>query len=205
VIGSSGGYDFAAFDDHAGAGPALYVAGAFAFAGGRPSSGIARLGGCGSPGVAFCAGDGSATPCPCGNASTPGTNSGCVNSLGRAAHLQASGLASVGLDTLVLHGSGMTNGACLYFQGTARIAGGQGAVFGDGLRCAGGTIVRLGIEANVQGASQYPNAGEARISVKGTDAPGATRRYQAWYRDAAAFCTPSTFDLSNGLEVLWVP
>jgi hypothetical protein len=40
--------------------------------------------------------------------------------------------------------------------------------------------------------------------------PGAaTRRlwqrgaYQVWYRNAASFCTPSTFNLSNGIEIAW--
>jgi hypothetical protein len=27
--------------------------------------------------------------------------------------------------------------------------------------------------------------------------------YQLWYRNAAAFCTPSTFNLTNGLDVTW--
>ncbi|MEY2806172.1 MAG: hypothetical protein RIR65_589, partial [Planctomycetota bacterium] len=34
--------------------------------------------------------------------------------------------------------------------------------------------------------------------------PG-TRTYQAWYRNAAAFCTPSGFNLGNGLEIVWAP
>jgi hypothetical protein len=31
------------------------------------------------------------------------------------------------------------------------------------------------------------------------------RSYQAWYRNAAAFCTPSTFNLTNGYSVTWAP
>jgi hypothetical protein len=34
---------------------------------------------------------------------------------------------------------------------------------------------------------------------------GGTREYQCWYRNAAAFCTASTFNLTNGLEILWQP
>jgi len=34
---------------------------------------------------------------------------------------------------------------------------------------------------------------------------GAIRVYQAWYRNAASFCTVSTFNLTNGLEVVWLP
>jgi hypothetical protein len=32
--------------------------------------------------------------------------------------------------------------------------------------------------------------------------PG-TRTYQVWYRNAAAFCTISTFNLTNGIELSW--
>jgi hypothetical protein len=31
------------------------------------------------------------------------------------------------------------------------------------------------------------------------------RTYQLWYRNAAVFCTTSTFNLTNGIEVSWVP
>lgn len=36
-------------------------------------------------------------------------------------------------------------------------------------------------------------------------AAGAVRYYQGWYRNAAAFCTASTFNLTNGLRVQWIP
>src|SRR5439155_26321822 len=119
-----------------------------------------------------CFGDGSGTPCPCGNLSPSGAQTGCLNSTGSGAQLNASGIPSTSNDSLVLQGVGMTNGPCLYFQGTAQYNGGQGAVFGDGLRCAGGTTIRLGIESNVGGASQYPSAGDPLVSVKGMCMPG---------------------------------
>jgi len=46
------------------------------------------------------------------------------------------------------NGSQMTNSSALYFQGTTQMAGGAGIAFGDGLRCAGGSIVRLGTKTN---------------------------------------------------------
>ncbi len=150
----------------------------------------------------FCFGDGSATACPCGNSGASGN--GCANSVNAAGgNLSASGTASLAGDTLVLGGSGMPDSSALYFQGTNQMNGGLGALFGDGLRCAGGTIIRLGTKTNVGGASQYPDTGDASVSVRGlVTAPG-TRTYQVWYRNAAAFCTPSTFNLTNGVEVTW--
>ncbi len=155
----------------------------------------------GGPGTAFCFGDGTGTACPCGNNGAPGR--GCANSANPSgASLGSSGTASVSADTLALLGSGMPNAACLYFQGTTQLA----AVFGDGLRCVGGTVIRLGTENNVVGGSQYPAAGDPSISVRGLmPAAGGVREYQCWYRNAAAFCSPSTFNLSNGLEVSWQP
>jgi hypothetical protein len=32
-----------------------------------------------------------------------------------------------------------------------------------------------------------------------------TRTYQVWYRNAAAFCTASTFNLTNGWRTTWGP
>jgi hypothetical protein len=73
------------------------------------------------------------------------------------------------------------------------------------LRCAGGAIIRLGTKINAAGASAYPVAGDVPISIRGVNSAGAVRTYQIWYRNAAAFCTPSTFNLTNGLQITWSP
>lgn len=197
-------WDAAVLDDGSAMGPALWVSGQFELASGVPSVNVARLRGCGDLGQRFCAGDGSGTACPCGNDSTLGAGAGCANSTGRGAALRAQGLASVSADSLVLACASMTpSGSALYFQGTSRVAGGAGVVFGDGLRCVGGAIVRLGIETSVLGASTYPGVGDAAISTQGSVPAGATRHYQVWFRDSAAFCTSASFNLSNGLTIVW--
>ncbi len=154
------------------------------------------------PPVAYCFGDGSGTPCPCGNAGASGN--GCANSVVSAgANIGTSGTALLSADTLTLLGTNMPNSSALYFQGTAQQSGGLGVAFGDGLRCAGGSVIRLGTKFNSAGASQYPDAGDLSVSVRGlVTAPG-SRAYQVWYRNAAAFCTTSTFNLSNGVSVTW--
>lgn len=170
-----------------------------------------------SPGVKFCAGDGTGTGCPCGNNSLlpPPSGRGCLNSLGVGAEVDASGGiiccgcitggGSITADNVVLNGSSMPNSSALYFQGTTQQSGGLGAVFGDGLRCAGGTVIRLGTKTNAAGASSYPVGADLSISVKGLVTMPGTRTYQIWYRNAAAFCTASTFNLSNGYQINWVP
>jgi hypothetical protein len=154
----------------------------------------------------FCPGDGSGTACPCGNASAPVDQEGCLNSLGTGGRLRSSGVPRVTADNFVLFGTRMPNSSALYFQGTAQQSSGAGAAFGDGKRCAAGSIIRPGTKTNSAGASQYPAVGDLSISIRGViPFAGATRTYQVWYRNAAAFCTASTFNLSNGLAVVWVP
>jgi hypothetical protein len=153
---------------------------------------------CGPVGVPFCFGDGTGTACPCGNSGTAGN--GCASSVNaNGANLTTSGGSSLANDTLVLQGNGMSNSSCLYFQGTTQIS----SAFGDGLRCAGGTVIRLSTKTNVGGSSQYPGAGNPSISVKGAVTTPGTRTYQTWYRNSAAFCTPSTFNLTNGVLITW--
>src|SRR5207244_934059 len=131
---------------------------------------------------------------------------GCLNSLGIGAGLRASGTASVSNDTMTLLGSQMPPySAGLYFQGTIEQYGGNGTQFGDGLRCASGTITRLGAKANVTGASRYPADGDLPISVRSTVSPGQVRTYQVCYRNVAKFCTNTTINLSNGYRVVWQP
>ncbi len=158
----------------------------------------------GTPTIAYCSGDGSGTACPCGNSGAAGN--GCASSVSAAgANLAGSGLASLSSDTFVLTGSLMPSSSALYFQGTTRTAAGLGAVFGDGLRCASGSVIRLKTKTNVAGTSSYPAAGDTPISIKGANVAGGVRDYQVWYRNAAAFCTPSTFNLTNGVETTWIP
>jgi Tol biopolymer transport system component len=159
----------------------------------------------GPPWVAYCFGDGMATPCPCGNASAPGAQAGCRNSLGTDGRLRATGTPSTSNDDFVLVCEGAGNGPMLYFQGTAQFANGFGAVLGDGLRCAGGTVIRLAIVQNTGGGSQYPRPGDPPTSVQGAVLPGTTRTYQGWYRDSAPFCTPETYNLTNGVALAWRP
>jgi Tol biopolymer transport system component len=160
------------------------------------------------PPVVFCAGDGVGTPCPCGNAGSAWH--GCENSFNTGGGLLvATGMPSVSADTLLLAGSGMPPSAsALYFQGTAPQGGGLGVAFGDGLRCVGGSVTRLGTKQNVTGNSGYgAPAGDVPISVRGSvPVGGGTFVYQVWYRNTApGFCAPEGFNLTNGLSVLWLP
>jgi hypothetical protein len=153
--------------------------------------------------AATCFGDGSGTACPCGNFGAAGR--GCASSVSASGALLdvASGTPSTIVDDVVLRASGLpATATCLFFQGTTILAG---SVFGDGLQCTGGTVVRLATKTASSGVALYPNGGpDASISTRGlltTD--GGRRGYQVWYRNAATFCTASTFNLTNGLRIDW--
>ncbi|MCY2959003.1 MAG: hypothetical protein NTY35_02470 [Planctomycetota bacterium] len=160
----------------------------------------------GVPSSSFCAGDGSGTACPCGNAGAPGN--GCASSVNPSgAQLAWSGNARVVSDDFQLQAAGLPATApVLFFQGTSQSVGGAGSVFGDGLRCASGTVIRLATKTASAGSAVFPEAWESNVSVRGAiPAIGGVRYYQAWYRNSAAFCTASTFNLTNGVRTQWVP
>jgi hypothetical protein len=122
--------------------------------------------------------------------------------------LRGSGLVTVSNDSFVLHGSQMPgNSPVLYFQSIGLDGSGLGTVFGDGLRCAGGTTWRLARTFNdPAGSSTYPMMGDPPISQVGqVPAAGGTRYYQGWYRNTAPFCTPDGWNLTNGVGAVWVP
>lgn len=156
-------------------------------------------------GLGFCAGDGTTGNCPCGNYGAPGR--GCASSFEPAgARLQASGSTLVAGGTAQLEAAGVSNTVITFFQGTQQQANGLGSTFGDGLRCASGSVIRLRSVQASANAAAVPGPGDPSLAALGAlPATGGTRTYQAWYRNAAAFCTNSTFNLSNGLMLTWRP
>lgn len=166
---------------------------------------------CQPAGSYFCFGDGSGAACPCGNSSAPGSAAGCLNATGGAGRLEAFGRAKLGHDSVVFQASGMgANSPALYFQGDGLdlVAGTNGLPFGDGLRCVFGTIVRLATRTSSGGASTFGFGvvGDPTISIRGqVPAAGGTRYYQAWYRSALPYCMPETFNITNAIEIQWVP
>lgn len=145
----------------------------------------------------LCFGDGTGTACPCGNAGAPGE--GCANSADQGALLSASGSTSVGADDLAFQ---MTQGPgpspALLFVGAQQVNGGSGAVFGDGLRCAGGGIQRLGVRILDAGGSATWSAG---LSLQGGWVAGDSRVFQTWYRDVNDSPCGGQFNTSQALAV----
>lgn len=152
------------------------------------------------PFQAYCFGDGSGTACPCGN--TGALGAGCSNSETTGARLAANGSNSVTNDDLILSGSALpANKPALLFVGTLEVNGGDGLLFGDGLRCAGGAIQRLGVKQSQ--ASGEVSWGPGLAAAHGFSASD-TRQFQIWYRDPIGQCN-SGFNLTHGLGAMFVP
>lgn len=152
---------------------------------------------------AMCTGDGALAECPCGNQGGPGR--GCANSFQpQGAELAASGTGSVGADTLVLTASGVANASVTLFQGGNDLPN-FFAASGDGLLCTSGALLRIASNVAAGNTVAFPAPGQPSISVRGLVQPGLARVYQARYRNAAAFCTPATYNFTNGVELRWWP
>lgn len=160
---------------------------------------------------AFCAGDGLGGACPCANSGSVGR--GCANSsIAEGARLVSSGTASLSNDTLVLNSTGeLSSALSIFLQGTTSIAP---VVFGDGLRCVGGTLKRLYTKNAAHGVASAPAAGDPSVSARSAAlndplAAGSLRCLQTYYRDPnASYCpapSGSTFNVSSGLLVTWLP
>lgn len=153
-------------------------------------------------GVARCLGDGTGTTCPCGNLGSAGH--GCASStVAEGSLLFASGSASAGQDDLVLRArDSQPSKPGVFFQGSSVEGGGLGNPFGDGLLCAGGTIVRLEtVFASAQGAADS----SVSLVAQGGVLPGQTLFYQWWYRDPVGSPCAGGFNTSNGVEITWLP
>jgi hypothetical protein len=159
----------------------------------------------------FCYGDGTGTPCPCGNNSAVGDNEGCLHQAGMGGRLVgyvgSTAGCSISNDTLVLHALRLpTSTFILFFQGTAPAAGGLGIPFGNGLLCMGGALTRMNVKGTCVGMAGLPEPGDLPISTLGAVVPG-TFFYQGWFRTVPPFCTTTNqnFNLTNGVRVNWVP
>jgi len=152
-------------------------------------------------GHGYCFGDGSATSCPCGNLG--GTGQGCANSSGAGATIAAEGSSSAGADDLVMRGGQLLPGQpALLFVGLNAVNNGNGVVFGDGLRCAGGGVVRLGVRQPDAGGGASWGPG---LGAQGGWQAGDTRRLQIWYRDPSGGPCGTGFNLSPGHELVFAP
>jgi hypothetical protein len=159
---------------------------------------IVRASPVGAPlGTSYCEGS---AGCPCNNNSASGSGRGCANTNGIGARLVAHGSTSVGANDLWFSADFLTGSTALLFLGTSVV----NTPLGDGLKCAGGAITRLGVRA--PDAELQSSWSHALASIGGWNA-GDTRRFQVWYRSGSTSPCPMPKDInfSNAVEITFTP
>lgn len=156
------------------------------------------------PMEAFCDGD---AQCPCGpNGLT--YDAGCPNSATAGASLEIFSDTWEYADYMS-QGEGVVmlrhlppSAAAVICQATLAHAP---TAFGDGVRCIGGSMIRVAVVQASAGVAQYPMPGQPSLSERGQiQFNSGYRAYQAIYRNIAAFCTPSTWNTTNAWGIMWV-
>ncbi len=158
-------------------------------------------------GHSFCA-----NGCPCANQPSfyydpvisYGGWTGCMNSQGQQAELVGSGTPSVSSDSLVLTASSMRTPTMVTFLQSTGFT--YGNLNGDGRLCLAGTSRRLSTQPARTGTASIPGPGSSPISILGLiPVTGATRYYQAIYRDPAVWCTSVRLNFTDGYAITWTP
>ena len=159
-------------------------------------------------------GSGPTIGCPCSNPAT-GANRGCNNSSATGgASITGSGSNSLSSPTLAFTTAGeKPTATSIVLQGT--VGNTTGLVFGQGVRCAAGTLKRLYVKTASGGSILAPNlgGGDANIPTRSAAvgdpiSAGQSRWYMVYYRDPIVLggCSAfATFNGTNTAQVLWQP
>jgi len=124
------------------------------------------------------------------------------------ARLYGSGEASVSADTLLLAAErGPISNSAMFFQANNSKEG-AGIYLGDGLRCAGGGLIRLKVKTT--DAAGFADSSPMVITSRSASlghaiVAGETLYYQMWFRDADGSPCGTENNTSNGYRVTWGP
>jgi len=164
------------------------------------------------PGTPYCFGrtdQGNACPCGNDNDGTDPLGAGCAHDDSPAgATLVASGVPSISADTLLLRGSrGPISNTSLFFQANNSLDG-AGIFLGDGIRCAGGGLIRL--EVKMTDAAGYADSSSMVVTTRSASfghaiSAGDTLYYQWWIHDAGGSPCGTESNTSNGYAITWLP
>ncbi|MFT4540306.1 MAG: hypothetical protein ACI841_001839 [Planctomycetota bacterium] len=107
-----------------------------------------------------------------------------------------------GGDLLLHTESAPPNQPGLFFQGANPINGGMGTLFGDVLRCASSTAERLEIRYTDTTGSASTTIDALAV---GNVMAGQTWNDPYWYRDPIGGPCGTAFNLTNAVEIQWLP
>jgi hypothetical protein len=165
----------------------------------------------GAPGLDICLpGVGTVRGCPCSNppAISP---AGCDNSAATGgARLDSVGVPDPDFCTVVFTTTGEKPTALsVLFQGRNFLS--SGAIYGQGVRCVGGSLLRLYVKSASGGTITAPESGDPSVAQRSEQlgdylTNGLVRYYSVYYRDPIVLggCPPSsTFNVTQTLRLQW--
>lgn len=120
--------------------------------------------------------------------------SSTANSTGQAAQMNVVGSLSIATNDFELGAQPVPNKAFLFFYGPQQVE----LPFGDGVRCAGGGILRLGPVGVASG-----NRATRMVDLAAQGIQPGSLNFQCWFRDPDANGTG--FNLSDGYEAVFLP
>lgn len=147
-------------------------------------------------------------PCDCGSGSgiattfcDPGNpNSASAN----GAVMDASGSGSVAANDLVLHCDDLPAGQVgVFFYGGVQLNGGMGLPFGEGRRCAGGTVFRIFPPDFISGAGSVSRVVNNTLPSGAGIIAATDKHFQFWFRDPLG--GGSGFNLSDAITIQITP
>lgn len=124
--------------------------------------------------------------------------SSTANSVGAPAYLAATGSASVSANDLSLVAAPLPNQVGIFFFGSTQ----TNVAFGNGVRCAGGMVLRLPPQLAIDHVLSR-TLDLAAPPLAGAVVPGSTWNAQAWFRDPAA--GGQFFNTSSAISILFAP
>ncbi len=178
-----------------------------------------------TPFLNFCLGDGGqangCTACECGNDAPRDSAGGCLNSAGSSAQLVPSGVPSLLADTFRIDMTGSNPSTfALLVAGINQLpsnvaspcfdslSGVRSTVF-DGLRCVGGSIVRLGVRATDPngdvGAMNTPWGNHSTFILDSRFVAGETRYFQSFYREDPLLVCGRGLNTTQAFSVTFQP
>lgn len=168
----------------------------------------------------LCDGDGGdspgCTPCPCANDAPASTTGGCLNGAGTSARLVPGAGSSIVFGNLRFDvvGANVNTSVrlasadnALPAAGTCPAGSGIASSLLDGLRCAGGSLVRHGVRGtDAAGNSVNPWGPPGQnpplgIAAQGGFVVGQTRVFQAFYREDPALSCGTGQNTTNAVAV----
>ena len=157
------------------------------------------------PGIVFCAGDGTGAACPCAQRAAPAAVARTRSRRAAGARSDGHGLRRRTTRSCSRRRRCRRRRRCCSSRARRRSRAAPACRSATACAAPAGTrAAGLEDDGRRRGLVRARRRDRSRhLGPRRDPSGGATRSYQGWYRNAAAYCTSATFNLSNGLRIDW--